>query len=66
MDLFRHIRTAFDRDPFANTFVRCKACGAWSDTAYGNSCCPYCGYDFDGTEDTQRGICPPGWGEDED
>ena len=65
MNLFRHIRTKYDRDPFANTFERCKACGSWSDAAFGNSCCPYCGSDFDGTEDTLRGIYPPGWSDDE-
>ena len=66
MNLFRHIRTTFDRDPYANTFKRCKSCGSWSDAAFGNSCCPYCGNDFDGTEDTQRGIYPPGWAAEEE
>ena len=66
MNLFRHIRTKFDRDPYANTFERCKSCGSWLDASFGNSCCPYCGNDFDGTEDTQRGIYPPGWSADEE
>ena len=65
MNIFKHIKTAFDDDPFANTFVYCPGCESWSDASVGNSCCPYCGRDFDGDEDTQCGIYPPGWGEDE-
>lgn len=61
----RHIRTKFDDDPFANTFVRCSSCGSWINAAFGNSCCPDCGADLVGDEDTQRGIYPPGWSEDD-
>ena len=63
--LQRHIRTKFDDDPFANTFVRCSSCGSWINAAFGNSCCPDCGADLMGDEDTQRGIYPPGWSEDD-
>lgn len=61
----RHIRTKFDNDPYANTFVRCSRCDSWSDAAIGSSCCPYCGANFMGDEDTQRGIHPPGWAEED-
>lgn len=59
-----HIRTAFDRDPFASLFIRCKGCGRWDNAAFGNSCCPVCGCQYDGREDTQRcGWYPPGGGD---
>jgi len=60
-DVFHHIRSKYDRDPFANTYIRCRSCGTWDNAMYGNSCCPYCGADYAGNEDTQRGVCPPGW-----
>ena len=61
----RHIRTKYDNDPCANTFIRCNCCGSWSNALYSVNCCCECGCEFDGTETTQRGIYPPGWGEDE-
>ena len=64
-NLFRHIPTKFDNDLCSNTFVRCPSCGSWSDTGPGNSCCPYCGRDFCGDEDTQCGIHPPGWSDED-
>jgi hypothetical protein len=65
-NVFEYIATKFDDDPFANTFIRCNSCGSWENAMFGNSCCSVCGADFDGTEDTQRGIRPPGWTEDDD
>ena len=62
----RHIKTKYDRDPFANTYIRCNWCGSWTDASFGNSCCWNCGCDFDDTETTQRGIYPPGWERPED
>jgi len=56
-----HIATPFDTDPFANTFVHCKCCGAWENVAFGNSVCSSCGQPFDDSEDTIRGIYPPGF-----
>ena len=62
----RHIRTKYDRDRFANLFVQCNHCGAWSNSTYCVNYCPECGCDFDGTETTQRGIYPPGWAVEDD
>ena len=61
MNIFSHIRSKFDRDPFANTFIRYRGCGSWDNAMFGNSCCPVCGAGYSGREDTQRGIYPPGW-----
>ena len=61
MNLFEHIFTAWDKDPYANIFVRCKFCGCWENAAYGNSVCSACGCEYEGDEETQAGKYPPGW-----
>lgn len=63
LGVLSHIRSKFDRDPFANTYVHCPSCGGWDNAMFGNSCCPTCGRDYTGDEDDQRGIYPPDFGE---